>query len=99
MSTPVVTFPGCCHALGAEDGVHLLVAEEPQAYADAILKLLGDPELGQQLGRAGRLFVTEHYTWKAAAQTLNKLYHAVVARRQAEQQVLAANLALRSLGI
>jgi sugar transferase (PEP-CTERM/EpsH1 system associated) len=83
MSTPVVTFPSCSRALGTEDGVHLLVAEEPQAYADAILKLLGDPELGQQLGRAGRLFVTEHYTWKAAAQTLNKLYHAVMANHQA----------------
>ena len=93
MRTPVVTFPGCCRALGAEDGVHLLVAGEPQAYADAILRLLSDPELGQRLGRAGRLFVAERYTWKAAAQTLNKLYHDVVVRR--EQQALATNLALR----
>lgn len=94
MSTPVVTTPGCCRALGAEDGVHLLVAEEPQAYADAIVKLLDDPELGRRLGRAGRLFVTERFSWTSSARTLNKLYHAMLARR--EQRVPVANLALLS---
>src|SRR5207245_1440953 len=44
MGTPTVTTSRCCRALGAEDGVHLLVAEEPQAYADAIVRLLDDPQ-------------------------------------------------------
>jgi sugar transferase (PEP-CTERM/EpsH1 system associated) len=94
MGTPVVTFPDCCRALGAEDGIHLLTANEPQAFADAILNLLADPELGQRLGRAGRLFVTEHYTWAAAAQTLNRLYYDVMARR--EQHVFATSVARHS---
>jgi sugar transferase (PEP-CTERM/EpsH1 system associated) len=91
MCTPVVTSPDCCKAVGAEDGVHLLVAEEPRAYADAIVRLLDNPELGQQLGRAGRLFVTERYNWMASAQTLNRLYREMMARR--EERVLVGELA------
>lgn len=94
MSTPVVTTPLCCRALGTEDGVHLLVAEEPQAYADAIMRLLDNPEFAQRLGRAGRQFVTEHYSWASAANTLNGLYNSIVAGPG--QQVLAADLALLS---
>lgn len=94
MSTPVVTYPACSRAVGAEAGVHLLVAEDPQTYADAILHLFDHPEFGQQLGRAGRHFVSEHYNWANSAQRLNSLYHEIVARR--EERVMVANLASRS---
>ncbi len=82
MSTPTVTAPRCCHALGAQDGVHLLVAEGPQSYADAIVRLLDDPQLAQRLGKAGRLFVTEHYSWASAASILDRLYNSIAAARR-----------------
>ncbi len=94
MSTPMVTTPRCCRALGTEDGVHLLVAEEPQAYADAIVRLLDNPHFAQQMGEAGRQFVTKHYNWANTANTLSNLYNSIVARP--EQNVLAADLVLHS---
>ena len=91
MSTPTVTTPRCARALGLQDGVHLLVAEEPQAFAEAVLKLLNDPPFAAQLGRAGRQFVIEHYSLASATATLETLYEAIAL--SSKQQVLATNLA------
>jgi glycosyltransferase involved in cell wall biosynthesis len=73
----MVTTPRCARALGAEDGVHLLVAGEPQAFAEAVVRLLNDPEYVGQLGRAGRQFVIERYSWTGAAENLRRLYDAI----------------------
>lgn len=79
MSAPVVTTPRCAAALGAEGGVHLLVADavEPQAFADAVICLLDDQEYAAQLGRAGQQFVLERYNWAGSAEILNRLYDAI----------------------
>ena len=90
MGTPTVTTPRCARALGAQDGVHLLVAEQPPAYAEAIMRLLNDPPFASQLGRAGRQFVIEHYSWANAAATLETLYDAIALKPK--QPVMATNL-------
>lgn len=90
MAAPTVTTPRCARALGLEDGVHLLVAEEPQAFADAILKLLNDPNYAGQLGSAGRQYVVEHFSWANAAATLERLYD--VLAPAPKPPVIAANL-------
>jgi sugar transferase (PEP-CTERM/EpsH1 system associated) len=78
MAKPTVTTPRCSRALGVQNGVHLLVAEEPQAYANAVVKLLEDLEFAERLGRAGRQFVAEHYSWASAAHILDRLYKTMV---------------------
>lgn len=79
MGAPMVTTPRCAAVLGAEDGVHLLTADarEPQAFADAVLRLLDAPGYAAQLGRAGRQFVMEHYSWADSAEILKRLYDAI----------------------
>lgn len=77
MGAPMVTTPRCARALGAEDGVHLLVADEPQTFADAVVRLLNDAEYAGQLGRAGRQFVIERYSWTRAVENLSRLYDAI----------------------
>ena len=89
MSTSTVTTPRCARALDLQDGVHLLVAEKPWAFAEAVLKLLNDPPFAEQLGRAGREFVIEHYSLASAAATLEKLYDAIALKPK--QPVLSAN--------
>lgn len=88
MSVPMVTTPRCARALGAEDGVHLLMAGEPQAFAEAVIRLLNDPEYAGQLGRAGRQFVIERYSWSGAADQLCRLYDAM-ALAPTRQEALA----------
>lgn len=88
MGLPTVTTPRCCRALGLQDGTHLLVGEGSQAYADAVVKLLEDPQLSHRLGSAGRQFVTQHFSWTSAANQLNKLYHTIASANRQQDQVL-----------
>ncbi len=88
MGAPVVTTPRCARALGADDGVHLLVAGEPQAFAEAVVRLLHDAEYAGQLGRAGRQFVIERYSWAGATGNLRRLY-GEIARAPVRQEALA----------
>jgi polysaccharide biosynthesis protein PslH len=85
MGTPLVATSSSCRSLQVKAGVHLLVADGPQAYADAVLCLLEDTQLAQKLGRAGRQFVEQHHSWIASANKLSELYHAILATR--DQQV------------
>ncbi|RRR76367.1 MAG: glycosyltransferase [Candidatus Viridilinea halotolerans] len=66
MEAPVVSTPlGAEGILGLRDGEHLLLAAQPQAFADAVLRLIADPALGQQLGAAGRAHVVADYDWRS----------------------------------
>jgi glycosyltransferase involved in cell wall biosynthesis len=52
-----------CEGLDVEPGRHLLVADDPAAFADAVVALLGDPARRAALGAAGRALVEERYQW------------------------------------
>ncbi|MEX5631279.1 glycosyltransferase [Parafrankia sp. FMc2] len=55
--TPVVSTPTGSRGLGWRPGEHLLVADDPGAFADAICGLLENPWLAAEIGTAGREFV------------------------------------------
>ncbi len=87
MGTPLVATPASCRALQVSDGKHLLMAEEKQAFADAVLKLLEDPFLAQNLGIAGRQYMKEHHGWMDAANTLSDLYHELVSGQGQRERI------------
>lgn len=67
---PCVTTTLANHSLGATHGQHLLVADGPQAVADACLLLMRDEALRLRLATAGRAFVEERFSWQNEAQKL-----------------------------
>lgn len=64
MGLPVVSTSLGCEGLAVTDGVHLLVRDQPEAFAAAILRLLADAELQQTLRRNGRALVEQTYDWQ-----------------------------------
>ncbi len=88
MGTPMVATPGSCRSLQVEDGVHLLVAEGDQAFADAALRLLEDRQLAQNVGWAGRQFVVQNFSWIEAAKNLSALYQEIVAEEEQQELVM-----------
>ncbi|HAJ36449.1 MAG TPA: glycosyl transferase family 1 [Chloroflexi bacterium] len=74
--TPVVATAQATGALRVRTGEELLIADGPEAFADAILKLLSDVELRARLGEAGRRYVEAYHSWDAAAQQLETAYNA-----------------------
>lgn len=49
---------------------HLLIADEPQAFADAVVRLLQDHSCRQRLGRAARELVATRFDWAVVAAEL-----------------------------
>lgn len=63
--------------LGLVSGIHYLAANTPQEFNRQIGRIEGDPALRIRLGRAGREFVTDRFTWQAAGAALLEAYAAV----------------------
>ncbi len=57
-----------------EHGRHLLLADEPQAFAASVLSLLASPERRLELGRAGRRLIEQEYAWERIAEKLLVVY-------------------------
>ena len=65
--------------LGAEGfplrgGRELLLADEPERFAQAVVSLLRDPARRRALGQAGRRFVQARYDWSALIPRLEEVY-------------------------
>ena len=55
----------------------LLIEDQPMAFADAVSRLLADPELAGRGGSARRLAV-QRYSWPEAAQALEGFYRRIL---------------------
>jgi glycosyltransferase involved in cell wall biosynthesis len=76
--TPVVTTSKAITALSIFPGRDLLVADEPQQFAQAVLGILADPEKQNALGYAGRRYVESTHNWVVIASKLADVYREVI---------------------
>lgn len=67
-------------------GQHALLADTPQAFAQAVASLLRDPARGRALGAAARQFVLAHYDWQEIAFRLEPVYASPWPRRLAPDE-------------
>jgi sugar transferase (PEP-CTERM/EpsH1 system associated) len=77
---PVVSTPVANEGIRATPDVHLLLREEPRAFADAVIALLRDSKARERLGGAARRFVEQQWTWEAHFERQLEVF-AEVARR------------------
>jgi glycosyltransferase involved in cell wall biosynthesis len=56
--------------LGARNGEHLILAEDPASFSEAVGNAVRDEVLRRKLGRAGRKLYLEKFTWPVAWQAL-----------------------------
>lgn len=67
-AAPIVSTTLGVEGLGVRDGQEMLIADTPEVFAMALLRLLADAagagSLRRQLGAQGRRFVQEHYGWE-----------------------------------
>ena len=71
MGKAVVSTTIGAEGLPLEQGVHILRADEPTAFAEKIVELLQNPNLRQDLGRAGRSLM-EQFSWPNVAQVFER---------------------------
>ena len=63
VGTPVVATTKGAEGLEANSGKHLFVADEPEEFANCIVRLFSDAQLRQQLAESGNQFVQRKYAW------------------------------------
>ncbi|BFU91560.1 MAG: hypothetical protein NTAFB01_27470 [Nitrospira sp.] len=71
---PVVAsaIPSVVSTFTADSGVQLVRPDDPRPLADVILALLNDPSRCAVLGRKGRQFVEERFSWTAIVERLRQ---------------------------
>jgi len=61
---PIVSTSIGAEGIDVQDGENLLIADTSDAFADAVLRILQDPTLGEHLRTNGRRWVQEQYDWR-----------------------------------
>jgi polysaccharide biosynthesis protein PslH len=74
MGVPVISTTVGCEGLQVQDGVHLLIADTPKAFATACAKVLTDPELARTLAHNARQLILERYDASTALHPLDLAY-------------------------
>lgn len=74
MAVPVVSTRFGCSGLDAQHGREVLLADTPHDFAAAILRVLRDEALRQQLGANARRLVVARYDWRQIAPLMEALY-------------------------
>ena len=74
---PVVATTVANEGIGAEPEKQLLLRDDPESTAEAVISLLRDAEQRRRIGRAARDFVETHWTWEVHFEKFEKLLREV----------------------
>ena len=81
LGTPVVSTSKGAEGLDMLDGEHLLIADDPQAFAAQTIRLLEDSALRERLARNARRHVEQCYDWAEIGERFTDLVEQVATHR------------------
>ncbi len=79
---PIVSFAGSAKILEHEHTGLLVDDGDVGAFAEAALRLLAHPELGERLGGNARELVVAQYGWQQVAAKVERVYETVLSRQR-----------------
>lgn len=74
MGLPVVSTSVGAEGIAVTHEQDILLADSPDDFARACVRLLSEPELGARLGQAGRRLMEDRYGWEAVGRDLMAAY-------------------------
>jgi glycosyltransferase involved in cell wall biosynthesis len=100
MSTPMVApgLPGNRELMGETAGVLIEPRDDAAAYAEAVCRLMGNPEERTRLGREGRERVRRDFTLERMADGHAELYERVLSSVEAREGTSARRESLVAVG-
>lgn len=78
--TPVITTPTGAEGLYLEDGVSVLIAEDPATFSKKILTLLNDKNLQQIISENAYNNAIKNFSWSSITTSLVSAYSKLIAR-------------------
>jgi sugar transferase (PEP-CTERM/EpsH1 system associated) len=89
MERAVVSTTIGAEGLDVVNGEHILLADDPQSFADAVIALLRAPDRAQQIGQRAASHVRAHFGWAAVAEQFADRCIAAASRRDRPSPVLS----------
>lgn len=86
MGKAVVSTRVGAEGLPVISGKHLLLADEPEAFASSVVQLIKDQQLRQQLGHAARRLVEDRYGWPEVGRTFQDILESAVTHRNLQPE-------------
>lgn len=74
MGKAIVSTSVGAEGLDLKNGKEIFIADEPDAFADAVTRLLTDEQLRRRIGENGRARVEQDYDWRRIGEKLHILY-------------------------
>jgi glycosyltransferase involved in cell wall biosynthesis len=78
MGKAIVSTTLGAEGIEAVPGRDFLVEDEPATFADAVNRLLAEPDLAARIGQSARQLAVDQYSWTGAAQALEGFYRRVL---------------------
>jgi len=75
---PTVATSVANEGLGATAQKHLLIADRPEDFANAVIELLRNPDYRERLSVAAREFAISHWTWESHFLKLEEAFYEVL---------------------
>ena len=73
MGRAVVSTTIGAEGLPVTSAVDIVLADEPQSFADAVCRLMDSHEERKRIGNAARKLVEEKYSWESVAQHVQNI--------------------------
>jgi glycosyltransferase involved in cell wall biosynthesis len=80
LGNPVVSTTVGAEGIARESGTHIVLADDPAAFAEAILQLHANDEYYHHLRQAGRRLVEQHFDWRTLGAQINRIIDEVVCK-------------------
>lgn len=71
---PIVSTTIGAEGIDTRPGENILLADEPQEFARAVVRVLTDPQFNNSLRENGRRWVEEHYDWRTVYRQVDGVY-------------------------
>ncbi|SNB46132.1 glycosyltransferase family 4 protein [Geobacter sp. DSM 9736] len=75
---PVVSTSIGAEGIDVRHGSNILIADEPEEFAQWTIELLTDEKLRRKLAANARRFVEDRYSWQGIGDRLNEIYRSLV---------------------
>jgi glycosyltransferase involved in cell wall biosynthesis len=82
LGTPVISTSKGVEGIEVQDGVHVLIADDPDSFGRGVVRLLSDVDLRTEIASNARRLVLQKYTWTEIGKRLSDFCEDVVMRTE-----------------
>jgi sugar transferase (PEP-CTERM/EpsH1 system associated) len=85
MGKPTISTTVGAEGLDIEDGEHILLADTPAEFANAVVRVFTEPQFAQQLGSRAAKTVRERFSWTKVAEEFDSICQ--MSRKKAQSEI------------